>query len=77
MTDRHDVINATIKAHRKRTIQGCACGWGQLGKDHADHLALAVEAGCDFYAMGERDLPTIIRMIGGTLALVESSPERP
>jgi hypothetical protein len=31
--------------HQRRGIKGCACGWSELGRSHAEHQArLALEA---------------------------------
>ena len=35
-------IAAALTAHQRRDSQFCICGWGQLGKSHADHQADAV-----------------------------------
>lgn len=72
MTERYDVVRDTIMRHRKRTIQACDCGWAEVGRDHAEHLALAIEAALVMHAVGHTDLDEIDQMVRSTLKLVES-----
>lgn len=33
-----------LVAHQRRDSGSCMCGWGELGKSHAEHVASALEA---------------------------------
>lgn len=34
-----EVLVQVITYHRNVTIEGCMCGWADLGKDHSKHVA--------------------------------------
>lgn len=38
-----------LKAHRKTRIEGCDCGWEDLGRDHLDHVAEMVDVAWSLY----------------------------
>lgn len=35
---------AVLVAHQRRDIGSCLCGWSELGKSHADHVAAVLDA---------------------------------
>ncbi len=35
---------AVLVAHQRRDIGSCLCGWSELGKSHAEHVAAVLEA---------------------------------
>jgi hypothetical protein len=45
MTDYdRDALVQTIIYHGRTSIKGCHCGWAELGKRHAEHVADVYEA---------------------------------
>ena len=34
-----DVLVQVLVFHQRQDPQYCTCGWGELGKSHADHVA--------------------------------------
>lgn len=32
-------VEALLTAHQRRDVEGCLCGWSELGKSHAGHQA--------------------------------------
>lgn len=42
MPQDEDVVNAVaglLIFHRRTDIRGCHCGWAELGRSHAEHVA--------------------------------------
>lgn len=37
--EHHQLLVAVLIAHQRRDIKGCNCGWSDLGKSHAVHVA--------------------------------------
>lgn len=35
---------AVLTAHQRYTSDGCLCGWAELGRSHADHVAEVLDA---------------------------------
>lgn len=38
-----EVLTTVLVYHQRASVQFCACGWGELGKSHADHVANVYE----------------------------------
>lgn len=39
----HDVLVETLVYHQRKDDQYCLCGWGELGRSHAEHVAAVYE----------------------------------
>lgn len=39
-----DAVAALLIAHARYDIRGCRCGWAELGKSHAAHVAKVLDA---------------------------------
>ena len=37
------LAEAVLVAHQRRDITSCLCGWAELGKSHAAHVAAVLE----------------------------------
>lgn len=35
---RSEAVHLILVYHYRRSIEGCGCGWGELGKSHARHV---------------------------------------
>lgn len=41
-----EAAEVVLTAHQRRDIQGCICGWSELGRSHPKHqVAMLCEAG--------------------------------
>lgn len=38
------LAEAVLVAHQRKDIGSCACGWSELGKSHAAHVAGVLDA---------------------------------
>ena len=39
-----EVLKTVLVYHQRMDSQFCACGWGELGRSHADHIIHIYEA---------------------------------
>lgn len=39
-----DKVATTLIQHSRTSIKGCHCGWAELGRSHAEHVAKVLDA---------------------------------
>lgn len=39
----HALLVEVLVAHQRRDIEGCRCGWSELGHSHPEHIATEYE----------------------------------
>lgn len=44
LTHDHEVLVTVLVYHQRMDERRCGCGWGELGRSHAEHVAQVYEA---------------------------------